>query len=105
VKESTQPHVPASAVGRGAELAYGYLWWVPVTRTTPDWAGSFMMSGNFGQHVLVLPAIDTVIVHRRAVTDDYAIARNLGKTKYESVRVTASDFLKLADMIVAARVG
>jgi CubicO group peptidase (beta-lactamase class C family) len=105
VKESTQPHVAASAVGRGAELAYSYLWWVPVTRTTPDWAGSFMMSGNFGQYVLVLPAIDTVIVHRRAVTDDYAIARNLGKTKYEPVRVTASDFLEVADMIVAARGG
>jgi CubicO group peptidase (beta-lactamase class C family) len=105
VKESTQPRVPASAVGRGGELAYGYLWWAPVTRSAPAWAGAFLMSGNFGQYVLVLPAIDTVIVHRRAVTDDYAVARNLGKTKHEPVRVTASDFLKLADMIVAARAG
>ena len=39
-----------------------------------------MASGQFGQFVLVLPAIDTVIVHRRAVTDEYAVARNLGKT-------------------------
>jgi CubicO group peptidase (beta-lactamase class C family) len=105
VRESTQPRVPASAVGRGGEFAYGYLWWVPVTRTGAEWKGSYFMSGNFGQYVLVLPAIDTVIVHRRAVTDDYAMARNLGKTKYEPVRVTAGDFMKVADMIVAARVG
>jgi hypothetical protein len=33
------------------------------------------------------------------------MARNLGTTKYEPVRVTAGDFMKVADMIVAARVG
>jgi CubicO group peptidase (beta-lactamase class C family) len=103
VKESTEPHVPASSVGRGGELSYGYLWWIPETRKTAPWLGSFMASGQFGQFVLVLPAIDTVIVHRRAVTDEYAVARNLGKTKFEPPRVLGPDFLKLADMVVSAK--
>jgi len=103
VRESTEPHVAASSVGRGGELAYGYLWWIPATRKTAPWSGSFMASGQFGQFILVLPAIDTVIVHRRAVTDEYAVARNLGKTKFEPPRVLGPDFLKLADMVVAAR--
>jgi CubicO group peptidase (beta-lactamase class C family) len=103
VKESTEPRVPATSVGRGGELSYGYLWWIPETRKTPPWAGSFMASGQFGQFILVLPAIDTVIVHRRAVTDEYAIARNLGKTKFEPPRVLGPDFLKLADKVVAAK--
>ena len=102
VKESTRQHVPASATGRG-ELGYGYLWWIPATRTGPEWAGAFMASGQFGQYILALPAIDTVIVHRRAVTDEFAIARNLGKTQFTPQPVTASEFLKVADVIVAAR--
>ena len=103
VRESTKARVAAADVGRAADLAYGYLWWVPVTRTSARWAGSFMMSGQFGQFMLVLPRIDTVIVHRRAVTDEYAVARNLGKTKFEPSRVQAPEFLKIADMIVAAK--
>jgi CubicO group peptidase (beta-lactamase class C family) len=103
VKESTKERVPASAVGRGGEQGYGYLWWIPETRRSPAWAGAFMASGQFGQFILVLPAIDTVIVHRRAVTDEYAVLRNLGKTKFEPTRVLGPDFLKLADQVVAAR--
>jgi CubicO group peptidase (beta-lactamase class C family) len=103
VKESTKERVPVSAVGRGGEMAYGYLWWIPETRKTQAWAGSFMASGQFGQFILVLPAIDTVIVHRRAVTDEYAVLRNLGKTTFEPTRVLAPDFLMLADKVVAAK--
>jgi len=105
VKESTRARVAAANTGRGGELGYGYLWWVPETRSSAPWAGAFLASGNFGQYILVLPAIDTVIVHRRAVTDEYALARNLGKTAFEPPRLTAGDFLKVADLIVAARVG
>jgi CubicO group peptidase (beta-lactamase class C family) len=102
VKESTKERVTAANVGRGG-LGYAYLWWIPETYTSPAWAGAFMASGQFGQFVLVLPAIDTVIVHRRAVTDEYAVARNLGKTKFEPTRVNAPDFLKVAEMVVNAR--
>lgn len=105
VKESTTTRVPGSAVGRGGEMGYGYLWWIPETRKTAPWAGSFLASGQFGQYILVMPAIDTVIVHRRAVTDEYAVQRNLGKTKFEPTRVQGPEFLKLADVVVAAKAG
>jgi len=64
-----------------------------------------MASGQFGQYILVLPAIGTVIVHRRAVTDEFAIARNLGKTDFKPLPVTSGEFLKVADLIVAAKTG
>jgi CubicO group peptidase (beta-lactamase class C family) len=102
VTESTKERWTAAATGRG-ELGYAYLWWILETRTGPEWAGSFMASGQFGQYILVLPAIDTVIVHRRAVTDEFAIARNLGKTQFYPQSVTPGEFLKVADIIVAAR--
>jgi CubicO group peptidase (beta-lactamase class C family) len=104
VKESTTQYVSPGAVGRGGEVGYSYLWWTP-TRTGAPWAGSFMASGQFGQYILVLPAIDTVIVHRRAVTDEFAIARNLGKTKFMPPPVTASAFLKVADLLLAPKAG
>ena len=104
VGESAKQRVRASATGRG-EIGYAYLWWIPETRTGPQWAGSFMASGQFGQYILVLPAIDTVIVHRRAVTDEFAVRRNLGQTDFKPQPVTSSEFLKVADLIVGAKTG
>lgn len=83
-------------------LGYAYLWWIP-TSSDPAFKGAYLMNGNFGQFVLCLPAIDTVIVHRRAVTDEFAIARNQGKTTYEPTKVSAGDFMKIAESVVAAR--
>lgn len=83
-------------------LGYSYLWWIP-TSDNPAFKDSYLMNGNFGQFVLCLPAIDTVIVHRRAVTDEFAVARNLGKTTYEPTKVSVGEFLKVAEAVVAAR--
>ena len=44
-------------------------------------------------------------LYRRAVTDEFAIARNLGKTDFKPVPVTSGEFLKVADLIVAAKTG
>ncbi|WP_262267797.1 serine hydrolase domain-containing protein [Microvirga yunnanensis] len=103
VAESTQLRVKAGDMAEKGPLGYSYLWWIPESRTAPEWAGSFLANGNFGQFILVLPAIDTVIVHRRAVTDEFSVARNLGETKFEPPKVSASEFLKVADLVVAAR--
>jgi CubicO group peptidase (beta-lactamase class C family) len=104
IAESTKRHVKASDVAGGGGLGYGYLWWLPSdTRTGAEWAGSYQANGNFGQHILGMPAIDTVIVHRRAVTDEFAIARNEGLTSASPAGGNA-DFLKVADAIVAARI-
>src|SRR5258708_37942137 len=39
VKESTKEQVTAAAAGRGGELGYAYLWWIPETRSGPEWTG------------------------------------------------------------------
>jgi CubicO group peptidase (beta-lactamase class C family) len=84
-------------------LGYGYLWWTPTSRTSPEWKDAFLANGNFGQYILGLPALDVVIVHRRAVADEFAIARNLGRTDVLPSRTSVSDFLRVADVIVSAR--
>ena len=101
VKTSTALHVPLPDIG------YGYLWWKPSQgRQGPAWANSFLANGHYGQFILVLPAIDTVIVHRRAVPDKLAIARNLGRTEGVPAggSVPVGDFLAMADKVVAAHV-
>lgn len=101
VKESTAVRV--TAAGTRSELGYGYLWWLPSeTRRSAAWKGSFLANGHFGQFILGLPALDMVIVHRRAVPDEAAIARNLGRTVARIPAVSATDFLKVADMVIAA---
>ena len=103
VAESTKRRVRAIDMAARSESGYGYLWWLPAdTRTGAEWVGSYLANGNFGQYLLCLPAIDTVIVHRRAVTDEFAVARNLGQTNAAPAG-GAVDFLKIADAIVAAR--
>jgi CubicO group peptidase (beta-lactamase class C family) len=84
-------------------LGYGYLWWVPETRTGAAWQGSALANGNYGQFILVMPATDTVIVHRRAVTDAFAIGRNMGTDMSNPRGVSATEFLRLADGVVAAQ--
>jgi len=103
VAESTKRRVKAVDMAGRGDSGYGYLWWLPSdSRTGPEWAGSYMASGNYGQIILCLPAIDTVIVHRRAVTDEFAVARNLGHTNAAPAGGNV-EFLKIADAIVAGR--
>jgi CubicO group peptidase (beta-lactamase class C family) len=89
---------------KGRPLGYGYLWWLPEARSSnEDWAHSFLAAGNYGQFILGLPQIDLVIVHRVAVTDDFAVARNLG-TDHSSIKgVSPVEFLKIADAVLSAR--
>lgn len=81
---------------------YGYLWWLP-REPGPQWEGSFLAAGNYGQFLLVLPAIRSVIVHRRFVSDSFAIARNTrtaGSTA-SPAPVTHAEFMELARALVA----
>jgi homoserine O-acetyltransferase len=63
VKESTTSYSDAGPSG-----GYGYLWWVAVNGrhfpgvTLPE--GSYSARGAGGHHIVVIPAYDTVIVHR-----------------------------------------
>ncbi len=98
VKESTATHV----VEANKEHGYGYLWWLPSHgRTTPEWEGSFQADGNYGQYIVVLPKLDLVVTHRRAVTDEFAMARNAGATN-ASPAGGGVDILKIVDQVVAS---
>ena len=85
------------------DSGYAYLWWKPgETRKGAMWQGSYMALGNYGQNIVVLPAADMVIVHRRYVTDEFAIARNLGETDVDKPGISNDQFMKVCDLIVAA---
>jgi CubicO group peptidase (beta-lactamase class C family) len=106
IKESTALSVKSAVISNLPAIGYGYMWWKPsVIRGSPEWVNSFLAVGNWGQCILGLPAIDTVIVHRRAVTDEFAIANNMGKADVQPAggRFTFVDFLDIADMILRAR--
>jgi CubicO group peptidase (beta-lactamase class C family) len=107
VKESTALHVKSAALSNmTGVMGYAYMWWKPtVSKRQPEWTDSYLAVGNHGQFILGLPAIDTVVVHKRAVPDQFAIAINTGRTKAQPVGgpFTYVDFLALADMILAAR--
>jgi CubicO group peptidase (beta-lactamase class C family) len=106
VQASTSVKVQSSSLTgsfKDGPLAYGYLWWIPEARPNTGWARSFLAYGNYGQFILGLPQIDMVIVHRVAVTDEFAVARNLGADLSSPKGVSASEFLKIADAILAAR--
>jgi CubicO group peptidase (beta-lactamase class C family) len=97
VKESTATHV----IEANKENGYGYLWWLPSHgRNSSEWAGSFVANGHFGQYIVALPALDLVVVHRRAVADEYAIARNTGRAEYDAPGTVS--ILPIVDKVVAA---
>ena len=105
VTQSTSLIVPVGelhgAPAKGT-LGYGYLWWIPVNRPGSQWQGAFLANGNYGQFILGLPALDMVIVHRRAVSDAFAIARNLGQDNSNPPGVSAEQFMSLVTPVVNA---
>lgn len=105
VGESTRSHVPAARMSNAYPgiAGYGCLWWVPeVPPGKPWWTGAFMAVGHFGQYILGLPEIDMVIVHRRAVPDEMAIARNAGRFRGDVASVDIPVFLNMARVIADA---
>ncbi|WP_432973636.1 serine hydrolase domain-containing protein [Dactylosporangium sp. CA-233914] len=103
-----QPHVLADAIGMpsfgDAALDYGYLWWLPRRPPGHPWAGAALAAGNYGQYLLCLPALDTVVVYRVRVSDAFAIARNTGGdiATEETTGLAVHDFLTLAEDILDA---
>lgn len=105
IRESLATHVRredmAPATGFG-DCDYGYLWWLPRERG-PEWEGAFLAAGNYGQFLLVLPAAGSVIVHRRFVSDRFAITRNTLPAAASTVPpgpVTHAEFMDLARVLV-----
>jgi CubicO group peptidase (beta-lactamase class C family) len=63
VRESTNTQIAGSF--HGAQIAYGYLWWLGVDNplfTYLENENAFLAMGVRGQRILVLPELDTVVV-------------------------------------------
>jgi CubicO group peptidase (beta-lactamase class C family) len=94
VAESTSVQVDR---GAGAQLDYGYLWWLPRLLGR----GSFLAIGNFGQYLLCVPP-GLVIVHLRAVPDDIVLARTQGAQLPAPIdSVSPQQFMKLVRAVQA----
>jgi CubicO group peptidase (beta-lactamase class C family) len=74
---------------------YGYHWWL---RRLPQ-GQAFMSIGNFGQFLLGIPDRNLVVVHRVAVPDELAIARNNG-ADIAIEGVTHREFAQIAQLIL-----
>jgi len=79
---------------RSSKSGYGYMWWIQVNGQAhpelrlPD--GSFTASGNGGQRLTVIPAIDTLVV-------------NLMNTDVPGPRISSDEWDALLAEILAAR--
>jgi CubicO group peptidase (beta-lactamase class C family) len=72
---------------------YGYLWWI---------IGPFVLAaGAFGQYLAVLPKEGLVIVHRVAVPDEVAIARNNEGGEGEDQGLVVREFGQLVRLVRA----
>jgi CubicO group peptidase (beta-lactamase class C family) len=94
VRESTRAITPRAEMNparrRSAEFGYGYLWWVFDNPSLgPDYEGAYIGLGAVGQHILVMPKLDLVVVH---------------KTRQgQGGSVSHGQFLEVADLLLKAR--
>jgi CubicO group peptidase (beta-lactamase class C family) len=83
--------------GAGAQLDYGYLWWLP---RLPE-RGCFLAIGNFGQYLLCVPP-GLVIVHLRAVPEDIVLARSQNTRPAPLDTVSPQQFMRVVWAVRAA---
>ena len=83
---------PASAQRRG--MGYGYLWWIVEAPAESPLAGSYSARGAVGQYIMVIPKLDLVIAHKRAVGD--------GRTG-GNAGVSWPQFMGAVERVLAAR--
>lgn len=97
VTESTSPLVPSSrmnpASARALRLGYGYLWWIHEEPATVL-EGGYSARGAVGQYITVLPKLDMVIAHKRALRQGQP---NPG--------VTWSQYMETLQQLAGARCG
>lgn len=74
---------------------HGYQWWLP---RLPQ-GQAFMSIGNFGQFLLGVPDRNLVVVHRVAVPEELAIARNAG-ADVAIQGLTRSQFTEVGQLIM-----
>lgn len=83
---------PPSRQSGADPYGYGYMWWVADPDRLPKDSpleGAYRASGMYGQHIVVLPKLDMVIVHKVKVPPNVSVSR--------------SEFRSLVDAVIAAR--
>jgi CubicO group peptidase (beta-lactamase class C family) len=97
VTRSTRVVTPAREMNppalRTGGLGYGYLWWILERPPSDPLAGSYSARGAYGQFILVVPRLDLVVAHKRAVTEG------------DERSVSWPEFMGAVDRLVAARCG
>lgn len=96
VRESTRPVTRRAEMNperrRSGRWGYGYLWWIfDDPEQHPAYEGAYVGLGAVGQHILVVPALDLVVVHKTVPGDDRQVPHDR--------------FMEVADMIVEAHCG
>lgn len=96
VRESTRPVTRREEMNpdhrKDGRWGYGYLWWVfDDPEQHPAYDGAYVGLGAVGQHILVVPELDLVVVHKTVPGD--------GR------RVSHEQFMEVADMIIEAYCG
>lgn len=95
VKESTAPIVTSDKMNppsaREGRLSYGYLWWVLEEPAGSVLAGGYSARGAYGQYILVIPRLDMVIAHKRALRPG------------DNSSVTWAQFIEVARQLAGAR--
>ncbi len=95
VQRSTRPITRRSEMNpearREGRWGYGYLWWVfDDPEQDPAYDGAYVGLGAVGQHILVVPALDLVVVHKTVPG--------------EGRQVSHDAFMEVADRIVEGRI-
>ncbi|HEX7090581.1 MAG TPA: serine hydrolase [Longimicrobiales bacterium] len=96
VHESTSVFTPRTEMNpperRSGPFGYGYLWWVFDNPALGDaYDGAYTGLGAYGQHILVMPALDLVVAHKTRP----------GRNR----RVTHEQFLEVVQLLVDAHCG
>lgn len=96
VRESTSPVVTSSQMNppsvRENKLGYGYLWWLLEEPSGSILTGSYSARGAFGQYIMVIPKLDMVIAHKRAL-----------RQGRENTNVSWNQFMEAVRQVVGAR--
>jgi len=96
VSESTRPHTRVHQMNperrRSGAFGYGYLWWVfDRPDQDPVFNGAYTGLGAVGQHILVVPALDLVVVHKTR------------PGRPDNASVSHGQFLEVIDLLLKAR--
>jgi CubicO group peptidase (beta-lactamase class C family) len=95
IRESTLLQVPSDQMHplsvQQTKLGYGYLWWILEEPAGSLLAGGYSARGAYGQYIMVVPRLDMVIAHKRAIR------------KNDETSVTWNQFMEIARQLVGAR--